>query len=149
MPKWSLSRRSVERYIAFATDVVSRRMKRREAVVESVRADIIAREAETWLKSNLELEARLCAIISGKVQFERAVRTSKGIENVKCHPTCTEVINAINLLLKLRGVYKAADGKIDPAENIFAIMVGNDEEKKMIEEIVEQGKIKKEDTEAV
>src|ERR1700757_900029 len=71
MPKWGLSRRAIERYMALANDIVLRDMKKREAIIETVRADIIAGEAERWLKSTLELEARLCAIVAGKIQFER------------------------------------------------------------------------------
>jgi hypothetical protein len=132
MQQWSLSRRSIERYMVLAQDLVSRRMQKRERVVESIRADIIAREAETWLKSNLELEARLCAIISGKVVFEKTLKQGKGIQQVKTYPTCTEVINAIDILLKLRGVYKVADIKNDDPP-VFKIVVENEEVKKAVE----------------
>jgi len=137
IPKWGVTSRSIERYLAFARDLVASRMKKREAVIESVRADIIAEEAETWLKSNLELEARLCAIITGRVEFDKIVKEGKEITTVKCHPSCTEVINAIDLLLKLRRAYKDADVN---QPRVIEIVVDNEDEKKAVERIIEQGK---------
>ncbi len=138
MPKWGLSSRSIERYLAFARDLVASRMKKREAVIESVRADIIAHEAETWLKSNLELEARLCAIVSGKVEFDKIVRDGKEITTVKCRPSCAEVINAIDLLLKMRKVYKDIDTN---QPRVIEIVVDNEEERLAVERIREQGRL--------
>lgn len=137
MQKWSLTRRSLERYIVLAQDLVARRMQRRERVVESVRADIIAREAEIWLKSNLELEARLCAIVSGKVVFEKVIRNGREVQQVKTRPTCTEVINAIDLLLKLRGVYKTADAKNDDKQPL-ELVVKDEKEKQLANSIIAQ-----------
>jgi len=132
MPEWGLTRRSIERYIVFAQDIVARRMQKRENIIEAVRADIIAKEAESWLKSNLEIEARLCAIISGKLVFDKTLKKGQETQHVKTYPTCTEVINAIDILLKLRGVYKAADAKRDDPP-IFKIIVRNEEEKRLVE----------------
>ncbi|MGP8214277.1 MAG: hypothetical protein ACLQQ4_01805 [Bacteroidia bacterium] len=143
MPKWGMPRRTLERYIAFAQDIITSRMKKREAVVEAVRADIIAKEAEQWMKSNLELEARLCAIVSGKLEFEKKVKNPKGVyENVKCRPSCSEMINAIDLLLKMRGVYKAADGKTGEKTHVIQILADNPEEERVIHKILDQGKSK-------
>ena len=138
MPKWGLTSRSIERYLAFARDLVASRMKKREAVIESVRADIIAEEAETWLKSNLELEARLCAIVAGKVEFDKTVRNGKEFTSVKCHPSCTEVITAIDLLLKLRRAYKDTSAN---QPNVIEIVVDNEEERIAVEKIREQGRL--------
>ncbi len=132
MPKWGMAKRSLERYIALAKDIVSARMQKRENVVEAVRADIIAHEAEKWLKSTLELEARLCAIVSGKVAFNKPMKNGQDIQKVETNPSCGEVIRAIDILLKLRGVYKAADGTRDEAA-IFKIIVKNEEEKRLVE----------------
>lgn len=136
---WGVSRRSIERYIVFAQDLVARRMQRRERIVESVRADIIAREAETWLKSTLELEARLCAIVSGKVVFEKTLKRGKEVQQVETKPTCSEVINAIDILLRLRGAYKIAE-PIGDDTPVMKIFVRDENEKKIVEAIQERAR---------
>jgi len=135
--KKGVKRRTIERYIAFAKDLLSSRMKRRDAIIEANRADVIAEEAEKWLKSNLEIEARLCSIISGKVKFMRPVHTKDGIEMITSYPTCKEVINAMNILFKLRGAYKP--GNDDNMMNgIIKVVVENEKEKESVERIINQ-----------
>jgi hypothetical protein len=136
--KRGLKRRTVERYIAFAKDLLDSRMKKREAIVEAVRADIIAEEAEKWLKSNLEMEARLCAIISGKVKFNRPVQTKEGVDVIICYPTCKEVIQAMSILFRLRGAYKTADSAANELTGILKIVVDTKEEKQVLEKIKNQ-----------
>jgi hypothetical protein len=145
IPKWGVSRRTIERYIALAQDVVGQKLRKREKVIQAVRADIIAHEAETWMKSNMELEARLCAIISGKSWFYKTVKKGSDTQQVKCLPTCREVILAIDLLLKMRKAYNCGVAGMDPEKQPFVIIVDNEEEKKAVERIAEQGRITDED----
>jgi hypothetical protein len=58
MPKWGISERTINRYIALAKDIVSGRLKKREALLEAMRGEVLTREAEEGLKSTLELEAK-------------------------------------------------------------------------------------------
>lgn len=134
---WDVSTRTVERYIALAKDILSTNLKNREKVIDAVRADIIASEAETWLKSNMELEARLCAIITGKVRFRKTMKKGSNMQDVFAYPSCSDVISAIDVLLKLRGVYKSVPTRITE-NNPMRIIVDNESEKKIVENIIQQ-----------
>ncbi|HXP49713.1 MAG TPA: hypothetical protein VN922_07165 [Bacteroidia bacterium] len=134
--KWGVSARTVDRYIAIAKDLATSRLKRRDRIIEAVRADIIAKESEDWLKSTLELEARLCAIISGKIEFKRKMKKGSETQTVLVTPSCMEVINAIDLLLKMRGMYRPVDQRGPIVDPIVNIVVDNEEQKKMIERMI-------------
>jgi len=103
--RWNASDRTIDRYIAFAKDIVANKMELRDALVEAMRADVIVAEAEKWLKSNLELEARLCSIIEGTLETEKVVEDEKGKRVVRMKPTHADVIRAIDKLCKIRGMY--------------------------------------------
>ena len=84
--------------------------------------------------------SKALAIVSGKVEFDRTMKKGQDTQHVTCYPTCSEVINAIDLLLRLRGVYKAADGKPDSERPVIKIIVDNEKERAIVEKIMAQGK---------
>ena len=81
------------------------------------------------------MEARLCAIISGKMQFRKTMKKGKETQIVTTYPTCSNVISAIDVLLKLRGVYKAPIPLINE-DTEMRIIVDNEEERKLVEKIL-------------
>ena len=140
MPKWNLAERTMNRYIALAKDIVAGRLKKREAVLEAIRGDAIIREAEEGLKSTLELEAKLCAIVDGLVEMEKVTSTKDGVDRTtKRKPSVKEIIDAIDILLKLRGMYKPLDER-ETVNLPTPIIVNSERDKKIIESIREKPK---------
>jgi len=140
MPKWNISERTMNRYMALAKDVVSGMLKRREAALEAMRGEVIMREAEEGLKSTLELEAKLCAIIDGLIDMEKVTSNKEGVERTtKRKPSIKEIIDAIDILLKLRGMYRPVDTR-DIIHLPPQIVVASQEQKEMLERIREKPK---------
>jgi len=103
--KWSVSERTIARYMIFANDILSHRLNEREAVLDVMRSEALAEDIENTLRSTLELEARLCAIAEGNLETERTVHTRQGVVKVMQKPTYSEILRAIDRLLKMRGCY--------------------------------------------
>ena len=140
MPQWNVSKRTIERYIKLAKDKVAGRLKLREAVIEEVRDEIITREAEQWLKSTLELEAKLCAIVEGGIEMKSEVLSRNGeVKTLTRKSSVKEIIDAIDLLLKLRGMYKIKPEKQE-GNRVSVIKVDNEREKELLERIRNQDK---------
>lgn len=133
--KWNAGERTIHRYIALAKDIVAGHMQKAEALLEAARADIIAESTEKWMRSSLELEARLCAIAEGEVETEKIINTGKGLVNVMTKPTYHEMIRAIDTLMRLRGNYnpRTRSGRSGPV--ILKVMVKSQEEADWLESV--------------
>jgi len=103
--KWGVSERTIERYMIFANDILSHRLNEREAVLDAMRSEAITESIETTLRSTIELEARLCAIAEGLIEVERTVHTREGVIKVMQKPGYSEILRAIDKILKMRGCY--------------------------------------------
>lgn len=68
--KWAVSIRTAHRYIAYAKDIMDDNLKRRESILQEMRLEVIGEDIRNGILSNLELEAKLCAIIEGKLLAE-------------------------------------------------------------------------------
>ena len=136
--EWNVSGRTVERYIAHAKDIVTGNMKKRDAIIEEVRAEVITNEARESLMSNLELEAKLCQIVEGKLEAEKLVHTKEGVIRVPCLPNHKDIILAIDHLWRRRRGYS----KPDPAEltgkREVVIVVNSEEEAELVRKIQNQ-----------
>jgi hypothetical protein len=101
-PKWSVSERTLDRYIALAKDIIAGKLKKQQAWIEAMRAE--ATEAATEnLASNLEIEARLCQIVTGTYETEKVVRGKQGeFIKVGCNPNPRDAMKAAEMLFKLR-----------------------------------------------
>ena len=131
--KWAVTERTVERYLAFARDVIAGRMKKKEAVIEAMRSEAIADAVETWLKSDLEIEARLCEIIEGQVEGRRIIESKNGdVKITRYNASPADIIRAIDKLWKVRGRYNA---NVIAAEKpvIMTYKLESEEDKKLLE----------------
>jgi hypothetical protein len=145
MPKWNIAERTIRRYIALAKDIVAGRLKKREAVLEAIRGDTIIREAEEGLKSTLELEAKLCAIVDGLVEMEKVTSNKDGTDRItKRKPSVKEIIEAIDILLKLRGMYRPEDKRQADFMPV-PIIVHSERDKQIVESIRKKPKRDEED----
>jgi hypothetical protein len=131
--KWAVSERSVERYVALACDIIAGRMQQKEAIMEAIRAEVITEATEKWMRSSLELEAKLCAIADGEFEIEKLVRTREGFIKVPCKPGFNEILKAIDKLCKMRGNYDAKNRNTPEKDRLVQIIVASEEDKKMIE----------------
>ncbi|HTA82279.1 MAG TPA: hypothetical protein VK783_05085 [Bacteroidia bacterium] len=104
--KWSVSVRTAHRYIAYAKDILDGYIQKRETIIQEIRAEAITEEIRNSVLSSLELEAKLCAIIEGKLMAEKIVRTKDGqYERISCLPSHRDIIYAIDKLFRKRGGY--------------------------------------------
>lgn len=99
--KWAVTARTIERYIALAKDIVAGRIHKRDAWIEAARAEAVE-EATEKLTSNIEIEARLCEIITGRLETEKVLNTKEGHIKVGCSPSPRDVMKAAEMLFKLR-----------------------------------------------
>lgn len=133
---WNTSERTVERYIALAKDMVLERMNDMDAIIEAVRGAVVAEEAEKHMRSNLELEARLIEIIEGELEVEKVVSGPKGVTEVKSKPTRREIMQAISILWKRRGLLRspALQNRMENKPAMPLIRVSSEEEKRLLED---------------
>jgi hypothetical protein len=131
--KWAVSERSVERYMALACDIIAGRMQQKEAIMEAVRAEVITEATEKWMRSSLELKAKLCAIADGEFEIEKIVRTREGFIKVPYKPSFNEILKAIDKLCKMRGNYDVKHRDTPQKHKPVQIIVTSEEEKEMIE----------------
>lgn len=125
--KWAVSARTVNRYIAYAKDILHDSLKKQETVLQEIRAEVITEEIKNSILSNLELEARLCAIIEGKQMAEKIMRHKDGnYERITCLPSHRDIIYAIDKLFRKRGGYDKILRE-NEHRNIFKIVVANQE----------------------
>jgi hypothetical protein len=139
--KWSVTDRTIDRYIAFAKDIVASKMDLRDSLIEALRADIIATDVEKWLKSNLEIEARLCSIMEGTLETEKVTENEKGEKKItRSKPSHSEIIRAIDKLCKMRGMY---DPKVRKSKRpvIIEYNLQREEDLKLIQGTNEQKKL--------
>lgn len=133
--KWNAGERTIKRYIALAQDIVAGRMQRSEALLEAARAEAIAETTEQWMRSSLELEARLCAIAEGQLETEKIINTGNGLMTIMVKPTYHEMIRAIDTLLRLRGNYNPKLHTIESGPVIFKIQVKTQEEAEWLKSV--------------
>lgn len=131
--KWNVTERTVERYVALACDVVAGHLQQKEAVMEAIRTEAIEEAMEKWMRSSLELEAKLCAIADGEFEQEKLVHTKEGFIKVPCKPNLREMIYAIDKLWKMRGNYDPKNRHTPERDKPVQIIVSSEEDKKMIE----------------
>ena len=110
--KWSVCERTLKRYMAFASDLLANRMDRRDVLLDAQRAEYIDECMEKTMRTTLELEARLCEIAEGAIELERKVHTRNGMVDVKQKPSYTNMLYAIDRILRMRGCYDAKARKI-------------------------------------
>ena len=116
--RWNVNPRTIDRYIAFAKDLVAGKMEKKDVLIEALRADIIAEEAEKWLRSNLEIETRLCAIIEGAVEAQIVYEGKDGEKKVtRRSASVADIIRAIDRLCKIRGMYPQKKEKPKAEQN--------------------------------
>jgi hypothetical protein len=113
MEKWSVSERTMKRYFAFANDILASHMYRRDVLLDAIRAEHIDECIDNTMRSTLELEARLCTIAEGAIELERKIHTKDGVVEVKQKPSYTNMLYAIDRILRMRGCY---DAKLRKAE---------------------------------
>ncbi|HTB06116.1 MAG TPA: hypothetical protein VK806_04110 [Bacteroidia bacterium] len=143
---WNVTERTVERYVALACDVLAGHMQQKEAIMEAIRAEAITEATEKWMRSSLELEAKLCAIADGEFEQEKLVRTKEGFVKVPCKPSLREMIYAIDKLWKMRGNYDPKIMDIPAKHRPVQIIVDSEKEKELVERILLQGKRKTENS---
>lgn len=102
VPKWSVSERTIERYIALAKDIIAGKLRKQAAWIEAMRAEAIEAATE-HLASNLEIEARLCQIVSGTYETDKVVPGKNGeFVKVACNPAPRDAMKAAEMLFKMR-----------------------------------------------
>ncbi len=135
---WRVSPRTVERYIALAKDVIAERLDNEDAIIEAFRGSLIAEEAEKNLRSNLELEARVVAIIEGELETEKVVtRNANGEWETKTKPSRNTLLKAIDMIWKHRRQHSGKQKPETPQMPAMPlIVVENEEAKKIVEDII-------------
>jgi hypothetical protein len=100
--KWAVSSRTIDRYIALAKDIIAGKLRKKEAWIEAIRAEAIETATE-HLVSNLEIEARLCQIVTGTYETDKVVRGKNGeFIKVGCNPAPKDALKAAEMLLRIR-----------------------------------------------
>jgi|GEM_PF-2697589 len=127
--EWGVSARTVERYIAVATEMVNKKLDEEDTLIHNMRSKIIREEAESKLRSNMELEAHLIHIIEGDMETRTEITHSGGRTLIKTKPTRREVLKAIDLLWKRRGMLHTKP--VEQHTHSF-IMVRNQEEEDIV-----------------
>ena len=138
-PLWDVSERTMKRYLALAKDVVMGRLEDMDAIIEAVRGEVISEEAVQNLRSGLELEAQMLAIIEGGLEVNKVVTRPEGITETKVKPNPAHVLKAIDMIWKRRGFYakhKQDSGKTEETTIMPVIKVANEEQKKLVEKII-------------
>jgi hypothetical protein len=136
--KWEISPRTVERYVAYAKDTIRDELKMGDSILEEARNELITEEMRNSILSTIELDARLCAIIEGKLIAEKIVRNKDGNPTrISCLPSHRDIIYAIDKLYRRRGSYRKP-GEKDLATPIFNIVVHNEEEANVLYKIKNQ-----------
>ena len=130
--EWGIGESTLHRYISLAKDIVHKRVTKRDTILENVRCEIIASEAE-HLRSNLELEARLVSLIeSEEPELEKIITHSHGGTTVRSRVPHRDVIRAIDTIWKRRGQFGKKEIIHDrPMNSIYVI---SEEAKKKMEE---------------
>jgi hypothetical protein len=121
--KWSVSVRTIERYIALAKDIVAGRMQKRDALIEAARSEAIEAATE-HLCSEIEMEARLCQIVMGSLETEKVLNTKEGYIKVGCSPTPGDVMKAAEMLFKRRQIIAKEARKFNENEKMNRIFGG-------------------------
>ncbi|MGP8214980.1 MAG: hypothetical protein ACLQQ4_05405 [Bacteroidia bacterium] len=103
--KWGLSERTIRGYITTAKEALSERNRAKQAIIEEVRKEAIAKAAKEQVISDLEIEAILCSIIKGEYELEKEKLVEGKMQTVKCKPNHYDVILAADKLWKKRGSY--------------------------------------------
>ncbi len=137
--EYKVSERTAERYIAYSRDIVMDRMEDKNAMIEIMRGEIIADEAEQYLRSNLELEAKLISIIEGELRTEKLISGSDGkTSEIKQPPSYSTILKAIDMIWKKRGAYRQPKVlEKNSTQNLMpTIVVENEEAKKVVETIM-------------
>jgi len=93
-----------------------------------MRNKVISEEAETQLRSNTELEAYLVSIIEGDMETRTEITHSGNKTTIKTKPSRREVLKAIDLLWKRRGMLHT---KPEEKHTHSFIMVRNKEEEEV------------------
>ncbi len=138
--KWGVSPHTIERYLYFADDIITNRLKKREDMLDIMRAEHLAVGMEK-LRSTTELEARLCAIAESETDVEKTISTKEGMVTVKQKPDFNHILRAIDRVLKMRGCYvsertgggKDKNGNLNPG--MPTIIVENEEAREIVESI--------------
>ena len=102
---WSVSERTINRYIAQARAKLDERKKAEQAIIDEVRKNEIAKAAKENIMSDLEVEAVLCSIIRGEYEISEVRYVDGEIKTVKHKPTHHDIVLAADRLFKKRGSY--------------------------------------------
>lgn len=120
--QWNVTERTVRSFMSVAKEKMREHNKTKQAIIEEVRKEAIAKAAQEYIISDLELEARLCAIAMGEFFVEKTVIQNGVEKTIKCKPTPFDMVLAIDKLWKKRGSYPVEKTK---AENQTLVLTYN------------------------
>ena len=136
-----VSRGTVDRGIKAAKVVISKRNEQREAIRLSVTTEEIQKAAKDAIISDLELEAILCTIATGKIKIQEIVQGVGVLRDV----SPSEITKAIDLIFKKRGsnaptklAHTTKDGDDIPQYDLSKY---TDDELRLIAEMQSKGRI--------
>jgi hypothetical protein len=109
--RWQVSERTVKTCIALARGRIGERNKMKQAIIEEVRKEAIAKAAKEGIISDMELEAQLCKIAMGELEITKTVIQNGEEKKIKCKPTPFDMVLAIDKLWKKRGSYPIENNK--------------------------------------
>jgi hypothetical protein len=138
--KWGVCERTLKRYMAFASDLLASRMDRRDVLLDAMRAEYIDECMEKTMRTTLELEARLCEIAEGAIELERKVHTRTGIVDVKQKPSYTNMLYAIDRILRMRGCYDAKARKANEPHPQMKIVLHNQKDYDLVKKMQDDAK---------
>jgi hypothetical protein len=135
--RWAVSERTVKTCIAIAKANLAERNKAKQAIIEEVRKEAIAKVAQEGIISDLELEAQLCAIAMGELEIEKTVIQNGVEKTIKCKPTPFDMVLAIDKLWKKRGSYPVEKPHTENQTLILQYNLQKPEDIKYIDGVVE------------
>ncbi len=135
--RWEVSERTVKTCIALARERMTEHNKMKQAIIEEVRKEVIAKAAKEQLISDIELEAQLCAIAMGELEIVKTVIQNGVEKTVKCRPTPFDMVLAIDKLWKKRGSYPIEKQQAENQTLILQYNLQKPEDIKYIENVTE------------
>jgi hypothetical protein len=134
---WKVKERTVRTCIAIAKEQMRERNKVKQSIIEEVRKEAIAIAAREQIISDLELEARLCAIAMGELETIKIVIQNGVEKTITCKPSPFDMVLAIDKLWKKRGSYPVEKQKPENQTLILQYNLQKPEDIKYIEGVQE------------
>ncbi len=132
--RWSLSDRTIRRYLAVAREVVADRISKGKSILDNVRKQLIEEEVKRQLPGNSEIEKMLWEIAKGEIEIIKIVNTKNGLEPVSCKANFTHRLQALDKIWKMRCKEPKGANSDSP---LVQIITRDEAQKQMVEKYID------------